>query len=223
VSFLNQLKSQASALQTEQSAQQTHHEANTRLTEAASFTAWLYVTDLAKQLNVIGPTGPTLSLNGKTPWPLMKLVDFRVDARKKKLRDKEVFDYIVMGWRIVPSDGTPLEGSVSANFPPDLHRIEERLSVGAVKHERVNVRHPEKNTLQAIRFDYMTEARGSVTITADHLEAKLAFRLANAQGFALLNASYPAEQIQSRLLDELAKLIVGQASSFCLNERPLCK
>ncbi|MDO8456854.1 MAG: hypothetical protein Q7T07_08080 [Burkholderiaceae bacterium] len=214
MSFLNQLKSQASAVQTAQSVQQTHSAANTRLTEAAAKTAWLYVTDLAKQLNVIGPSGPALSLDGKTPWPVMKLMAFRVDARKKKLRDQEVFDYIAMGWRIVPRDGAPVAGSVSANFPPDLQRIETRLSAGTVEHERVNVRHPEKNTLQAIRFDYLTEARGSLTISADHDAAKLAFRLANAQGFEIVNATYPADQIQSPVLDELAKLIVGQASRF---------
>lgn len=214
MSFLNQLKLQASALQAEQDAQQNHSEANTRLTEAASKTAWLYVTELAKQLNVIGPSGPQLSLDGKTPWPVMKLIDFRVDARKKKLRDQEVFDYIAMGWRIVPRDGAPIDGSVSANFLPDLQRIEARLSASAVRHERVHVRHPEKNTLQVIRFDYLTEARGSVTITADHDAAKLAFRLANAQGFELVNTAYGADQIQSPVLDELAKLIVGQASQF---------
>ena len=130
MSFLNQLKSQASALQTEQNAQQSYIEANTRLTEAASKTAWLYVAELVKQLNVIGPLGPQLSLDGKTPWPEMKLIDFRLDARKKKLRDQEVFDYIAMGWRMVPRDGAPVGGSVSANFPPDLQRIEARLAAG---------------------------------------------------------------------------------------------
>ncbi len=214
MSFLNQLKSQASALQTQQSAQQSHNAESTRLTEAAAQTVWLYVSELAKQLNVIGPQGPKLSLNGKTPWPDMKLVEFRVDARKKKLRDQEVFDYIVLGWHLVPCEGPPISGSVSANFPPDLNRIESRVSAGSIKHDRVNVRHPEKNTLQAIRFDYLTEARGSVTITADHDACSLAFRLANVQGFEVVNASYSAPQIQSQVLDELAKLIVGHPSSF---------
>lgn len=214
MSFLSQLKSQAHALQAEQSVHKNQHAESTRLTEAAAKTVWLYVADLAKQLNVIGPQGPALSLNGKTPWPDMKLIDFRVDARKKTLRDQEVFDYIVLGWRIVPRDGAPLSGSVSANFPPDLNRIESRLSVGFVQHERVNVRHPEKHTLQAIRFDYQTEARASVTVTADHDAGQLAFRLANVQGFEVANTIYPAPRIQSPVLDELAKLIVGQPSNF---------
>lgn len=214
MSFLDQLKSRANAMQSEQSAQQTHDEANVKLTEAASKTVLLYISELAKQLNVIEPAGPQLSLNGKTHWPAMKLVDFRVDARKKKLHDKEVFDYVVMAWRIVPRDGAPVAGSVSANFPPDLQRIESRLAAGSVKHERVNVRHPEKHTLQAIRFDYATEARGSITVTPDHLDSKMLFRIASAQSFAIEGTSYPASRIQSAVLDELAKMIVGQASNF---------
>lgn len=103
---------------------------------------------------------------------------------------------------------------MSANFPPDLQRIETRLSAGAVKHERVDVRHPEKNTLQAIRFDYSTESRGGVTITAHHDDAKLAFRLMGIQGFEIVHTSYAAAQIQPPVLDELAKLIVGQPSRF---------
>lgn len=214
MSFLNQLKSQATALQSEQSAQKNHSEANTQLTEAAAKTTWLYIAELAKQLNVIVPAGPQLGLDSRTPWPAMKLVEFRVDARKKQLRGQEVFDYIAMGWRIVPRDGGAVAGSVSANFPPDLQRIESRLSAGAVKHERINVRHPEKNTLQAIRFDYTTEARGGITITAQHDEGKLAFRLLSLQGLEVVNTSYSCAQIQTPVLDELAKLIVGQASRF---------
>lgn len=214
MSFLNQLKSQASALQQRQSADTERLEANAKTTEAACRTAWLYVSELAKQLNVIAPAGPTLNLDGKTPWPAMKLISFAADARKKKLRDQEVFDYIALGWRIVPTMGQPVGGSVSANFPPDLQRIESRITAGNVHHERVNVRHPEKNTLKEIRFDYVTESRGSVTITADHNEASLNFRLGCLSGFQVVNASYAADQIHSGVLDELAKLIVGESSTF---------
>ena len=95
MSFLDQLKSQANAVQSEQSAQQTHNEANVMLAEAASKTVWLYIIELAKQLNVIQPAGPKLSLDGKTHWPAMKLVDFRVDARKKKLLLDELAKMII--------------------------------------------------------------------------------------------------------------------------------
>ena len=48
MSFLNQLKSHASALQSEQSAEQIHTQESIRLTEAVAKTAWLYITELAK-------------------------------------------------------------------------------------------------------------------------------------------------------------------------------
>ncbi|MCJ0764993.1 hypothetical protein [Variovorax terrae] len=214
MSFLNQLKSQASALQDQQVAQQHNFAANLAQTERACKTVWYYLSDLAQQLNVIAPAGPRFTLDGKTPWPAMKLTGFRVDARRKQLGGQEVYDYVAMGWQIVPQQGAPVEGTVSVNFPPDLQRVETRLAHGGVKHERKEVRHPEKNSLLAIRFDYRTEARGSVSVTPDHERANLAFRLTNANGFDVVNVSWPAAQIQGAVLDELAKLIVAQPSRF---------
>jgi hypothetical protein len=214
MSFLNQLKSQASALQDQQRNQVQNFEASTAATENACNKAWAYLSDLARQLNVIEPPGPRFSLDGKVPWPTMKLVNFRADFRKKKLRDKEVFDYIAIGWEVIPQIGAPVGGSVSANFPPDLKRIETRLGAGNVKHERIEVRHPEKNTLLALRFDYLTEARGSVKVSADHENARLVFRVAGASGFEVIDTSWPAAQVQTSMLDELAKMMVAQPHTF---------
>ena len=214
MSFLNQLKSQASVLQRQQHGQVLNFEASTAQTETACQKAWSYLSDLARQLTVIEPPGPKFTLDGKTPWPAMKLTHFRADSRKKKLRDKEVFDYLAVGWQIVPQFGLPVGGSVSANFPPDLQRIEKRLAEGSVKHERFEVRHPEKNSLQALRFDYITEARGSVTVSADHDNAQLVFRVANANGFEITTTTWAAGQVQTNTLDELAKMIVAQPHRF---------
>lgn len=214
MSFLNQLKSQASALQSKQSQTQLNLEENTAQTEDACRFALQYLHDLAKHLNVIAPKAPRFSLDGKTPWPVMKLIDFRVDSRKKKLRDREAFDYFAIGWRVVPQVGQPVGGTVSVNFPPDLQRVEARLAMGPVKHERKEVRHPEKNTLLALQFEYITETRGNVVVTPDHDKAQLAFRLLNANGFEILNTTWPAAGVRAELLDELAKLIVGEPNRF---------
>jgi hypothetical protein len=215
VSFLNQLKSQAKALQTQQIEQRLDLEANTLQTETACRYALLYLQDLAQNLNVIQPSAPRFSLDGKTPWPAMKSADFHVDARKKMLAGREVYDYLAMGWRIVPRVGEPVAGIVSVNFPPDLQRVESRLAVGLVKHERKEVRHPVKNSLQAIEFEYVTETRGNVVITPDHGSATLAFRLVNTSGFGTMNTGWPAAKVKHELLDELAKLIVCESNSFC--------
>ena len=214
MSFLNQLKSQAKALQGEQAQRQLNLEENTANTEAACRCALPYLEDLARHLNVIGPAAPRFSLDGRTSWPAMKITDVRVDARKKLLRNREVFDYLAMGWRIVPQIGKPVGGTVTVNFPPDLQRVEARLAMGPVSHERKEVRHPEKNTLQAFQFEYVTETRGSVVVTPDHEKAVLAFRLLNATGFEIVNVVWPAARVKADVLDELAKLIVSEPNRF---------
>jgi hypothetical protein len=214
VSFLNQLKSQAKALQTQQTESQFNLEENTAQAEEACRFALPYLQDLARQLNVIEPKAPRFTLDGKTPWPAMKLTDFRVDSRKKTLRTREVFDYLAMGWRVVPQVGQPVAGTVTVNFPPDLQRVESRLAMGPVKHERKELRHPEKNTLQALQFNYITETRGNVVITADHDKGELAFRLMNGTGFEILNTTWPAGRVKVDVMDEFAKLIVGEPSRF---------
>ena len=55
---------------------------------------------------------------------------------------------------------------------------------------------------------------GTITITANHDEATLAFRLANVRAFEVLSVAYPADQVRYDLMDELAKLIVGESSTF---------
>jgi hypothetical protein len=214
VSFLNQLKSQANALQNQQSQTQANLEENAAQTEEACRFALPYLQDLARHLNVIAPNAARFTLDGKVPWPAMKLIEFRVDSRKKTLRNREVFDYFAMGWRVVPQIGEPIGGMVTVNFPPDLQRVESRLMLGPVKHERKEVRHPEKNTLQAIQFDYITETRGNVVVTPDHDKAELTFRFMNASGFGITNTTWPAAKIKADVLDELAKLLVGEASRF---------
>ncbi len=214
MSFLDQLKIQAGAVKSRQDQQQDVRDANTLATEQACVTVLLYLEQMVKQLNVIEPDGPSLTLDGKTPWPAMKLTGFQVDARRKTLKGREVVDYIGVAWQIVPRSGRPVTGSVSANFLPDLQRLEARLATGWVQHERHEIRHPEKNSLQLVRVDYTTQARGNVRVTPDHENAMLAFRLANLSGFGLANTSWPAAQLHAPVLDELAKMVCGQPSRF---------
>ncbi|MEO7548942.1 MAG: hypothetical protein ABI858_03425 [Pseudoxanthomonas sp.] len=214
MSFLNQLKSQARSLQGHKGDRHVEHERAHAGTEAGCRALLQYLEDLARQLNIIEPAAPILSLDGKTPWPPMKLTTFRVDARKKMISGREMFDYVAMGWSIVPQSGTSVNGTVTVNFPPDLERVESRLAMGLVRHERRELRHPEKNTLQALAFDYAAETRGNVTAVADHDQGLLAFRLLNVSGFGIANTSWPAIDARLDLLDELAKLIVSEQSRF---------
>lgn len=214
MSFLHQLKQQAQSLQSQQAAQVQDFSASTAATEAACQRLWQYLDDLHRQLNVIEPGAPALSLDGKSHWPAMKQTGFRFDARKKMLRDQEVFDYLALGWLLVPREAGAGKGQVRVNFPPDLERVERRLRVGHVPHERLEERHPQTNGLLAIVFEHEMAARASVVVTADHDQGLLRFRLAGVNGLEVAHTEYRTGQIGPAVLDELAKLIVCEVSSF---------
>jgi hypothetical protein len=214
MSFLNQLKSQASALRSEQEVGQRNLSERIDRTEAACATVAAYLRDLAAQLNVIEPPGARFSLDGKTPWPAMKLHSFNTDMRKKMLREKEVYDYAAMGWTISAKMGVGVGGSVSSSFVPEIEKIQQALNFAHIEHVRKDIRHPERKSLQSVRFDYTTQARGNVTVKADHEAGQLVFRLANANGFGITNTTIASERVDSNLMDELAKLILNQPSNF---------
>lgn len=214
MSFLQQLKNQAREVQNQQGAEVQTLEASAQAVEAACSTIWHYVADLAPQLNVIEPEAGKLSLDGKTPWPAMRLTDFRFDARKKDLRGREVTHHIGMGWRLVPKTAADERGSVSVNFPPELERVQARLAAGQVKHERLEQRHPDTNKLQAIIFEHDWAARASVTFTPEHDQGLLKVRVAAVAGFEVRQFTLTAAQVNVALMDELAKAIVGQPNAF---------
>lgn len=214
MSFLNQLKSQAKALQGERVSQEQGLEERTEATEQAGKLMLFYLQDLGRQLSVIEPAGPSFSLDGRTPWPAMKLVDFRVDARRKMLRNREVIDYVAMGWQIVPQIGEPVSGLVSVNFPIEMRRVEDRLAMGPIKHERREIRKPDNSALVEVRYEYLTQARGSVLATLDHDNGMVHWRLLNTAGFEIVQTTWPSARIEQALLDELARRLVGQPNTF---------
>ncbi|CAM3386060.1 hypothetical protein [Polaromonas hydrogenivorans] len=215
MSFLSELKSRANALQGLQLGAQRDLVAGTQACEVACRMALVYLQDLCAQLNVIQPPAPgAYSLDGKAPFPALVQRNFRCDARRKMLRNAEVFDYIGVGWDLLPATGLVATHTVTVNFPPDLERVTQRLSVGQIQHERKDQRHPETNKLLAYVFDYQTESRAFITLTPDHDTGCIAFRVSNVGGFGVLNTSYPGAQVTPRLLDELAKKLVGQPSRF---------
>lgn len=214
MSFLNQLKAQAQTVQQQQQGQQQDQAHRVESVERAALTTWRYLNELAAQLNVLKPDGPRLSLDGKTPWPAMQSSEFRVDVRRKLLHRNEVIDFISMGWRLLPKMGVVVQGAVSANFMPEMERIEAQLHAANVSFERVEKRIPPRNALQSVRYDYQTEARASLRIVADHDAGELVFRMVGLTAFDVVTKRIEASRVQAPLLDELAKLLVGNASSF---------
>lgn len=214
MSFLNQLKSQAQSVQAQQVVEAHGRSARIEAVERVTQRAWRYLDELAAQLRILQPDGPRLSADGKTPWPAMKASDFRTDARKKMLDGKEVFDYAIMGWTLSPKMGVVVQGSVSAVLMAEVQAIEARLASGQVQFEKVEKRVPPRNALESVRFTYATQARGTVHLKPDHEQGQVLVRLSCVTGLESRTQTWHALDFDEALLDELAKLVVGQDNRF---------
>jgi hypothetical protein len=215
MSFLSELKRRANALQGLELGAQRDLTAGTQACEQACRVALAYLQDMCAQLIVIQPPAAgAYSLDGKVPFPALAQRNFRCDARRKMLRNAEVCDYIGVGWDLLPVIGPVATHTVTVNFPPDLERVTQRLSVGQIQHERKDLRNPDSGKLLAYVFDYQTKSRAFITLTPEHATGCIAFRVTNVGGFGVLNTTYPAAQVTTGLLDELAKKLVGQPSRF---------
>jgi len=214
MSFLQQLKNQAQDLQAKEGQVVQHLDAHVTATEQACQRVWHYLSDLAAQLNIIQPASRDISLDGKHKWPAMKLSDFRFDARKKILRQREVTEHLALGWRIVPVAPTRERGRVSVNFPPELERVENRLRAGKILHERLEQRHPDTHKLLAVVFEHDLAVRAGMVFTPDHDQARMGVRVMCVNGLVTTQVDVPVSQIGTAWLDDLAKAVVGQPSSW---------
>lgn len=213
--FLQQLRQEAAQLQAERGQALRTQEAQVAATEEACTAIWQFLRELSASLNVIEPPAAEWTLDGKAMWPPLKQTRFRFDARRKRLHDREVFDYLVIGWEIEPQDPQlPRRACVSVNFLPELQRVEQRLQAGQIRHERKEERHPDKGGLLALHFEHERVARASVLFTPDHERGVLNLRLSCVGGMEVVTAQRGAHEFTAELLDELAKRVVGQPSTF---------
>ena len=211
VGFLDDLKRQADALKAQQTGDSAVLARNSALAEAACKTVFSYFNTLAAQLDVLRPASPArFALDRQNTFDGLKLSDFRIDSRRKRLRNDEVFDHVVMHWQL--RSGRELQ--LMKDFLPDIERLESRLRQSGAKVDHESVRNAENGKLQGMRYSFVADFVASVRATPDHDAGRLHFQLHNLDGFEAVSVEFPAFEIGSARLDELARWLVGQPHAF---------
>lgn len=211
VSFLDDLKRQAEALQAQQNTDAAALARNTALTESACKTVFGYFNTLAAQLEVLKPVSPTrFPLDRQNTVDGLRLLDFRSDSRRKTLRGEEVFDHLVMHWRLVSGRAMQL----TKDFLPDMEKLEARLRQGGAEVDAQTLRHPDNGKLQGKRYVFVADFFGMVRATPLHDTGRVQFQVNNIDGFESVSLELPATEVGSARLDELARWIVGQPHGF---------
>ncbi len=209
--FLDDLKRRAEAAKARQTVDVATLERHVRLADAACRTVSTYLHSLAQQLNVLMPESPlAFELDARHVARGLRLCDFRADARLGRFGTWEVFDHVAIGWRLRSGEAFQID----KDFPVDWERLEARLAAGGVQCAPEPVRHPDTGKLAAMRYAFVADFHGWVRVVPEHEHARLRFTLHDLEPFETLEASFPATEVGTERLDELARWIVGEPQRF---------
>jgi hypothetical protein len=211
VGYLEDLKRQADDLLAQQRQDIGALQRNTLLTDAACQTTSRYLATLARQLNVLQPVSKTVwRLDRKTSFSQLRFTDFRADARMKKLRDAEVFDRVVLNF--AAKTGTRV--TLAKDFPPEIEKLESRLRQCGAEYDSEVIRDPDTGKFVEKRFDLVADFQSSIRVLPDHDSGRIVFHVANLDGFETVSVVFPAFEVGSARLDELARWINGEPHAF---------
>jgi hypothetical protein len=211
MSFLNDLKRQADALKTQNTEDAALLARNAALVEGACKAVWQYWLDLAQQLNVLQPVPPLrFSLDKATAIDQLKRGDFQVDARRKQHRGQEVFEHVVI--HAVQKTGRML--TMRKDFPPEIERLEARLRQAGITPDTKWVRNEDNGRLEEVIFNFKADVTLIARLLPDHDQGLVRFQLNNFDSLETVTAEFPAREVGSELLDQLARWMVGQPNDF---------
>ncbi len=209
--FLDDLKRQADAAKAAQQTDTGALERNALLTDAACRTAGAYFGTLAQQLNVLRPRSKVVfRLDRRHVFEGLQLGDFRADARRKKLRGADVFGHVALRWKL--ASGTRL--SLAKNFIPDIEQLESRLRRSGAQVQTEAVRNPVTAKLQEMRYELVADFEAAINITPEHDVGRLRFELINLDGFETVTVEFPAFEVGTARMDELARWVMGEPHGF---------
>jgi hypothetical protein len=211
VSFLDDLKRQAEAAKAQQQTDSASAERNTLLADIACKTAFTYLSTLAQQLEVLQPVSKsTYVLDKRHSFNGLRMGEFRVDARRKRVRDAEVFDHVALQCKL--KSGQAL--AITKDFLPDIERLEPRLRQCGAQVNSEAVRNPANGKLLEMRYRLVADFVLTVRVSPDHERGRVRFQLANLDGLETVTVEFPAFEIGTARLDELARWLVGEPNDF---------
>jgi hypothetical protein len=212
--FLDELRAQAEAVQSRRREDEADFERHALATDEACKRAFHYWLDLARQLDVLRPPVPGRYafdarhvLDG--PAEGLRFEDFQVDARRMRLRGLELYDHAVIGCRV--RGGRRI--ALAKDFPAEIERLDARLAQAGV----VVAGEPQRDEagrLREMRYDFEAEVHVGVRLVPEHAAARVRFDCRNLEGLATIGIEFAAADVDTALLDELARWWLGRPNGF---------
>ena len=197
-------------VRTHEDVRRSVHAENVQLVEDAMRRTFLYLHDVLEQLKVIKPVNPVIyRLPGIADLCDLTYADSFVTYRTKLVDDKEHYDRI----ELFITWGSTEELVIERDMPAAAEKV--RLLLW-----RANARFAEdeqRGPLGAVvltRFRLPKTMRMSATLRADYAERRLVMIAKNLMRVGGDDFAFPADACSEKLLEDFARLLMGQPSEF---------
>ena len=217
--LLDDLKRQADMARTHDSLQKSLREENVRAVEEAMHRTFLYLLDLFKQLAILKPANPiNYSLTGIGELKGLGWGEAFVDGRKKKVAERDVYDYIDF-WIKWTQPGTL---TVERDMPQSIAKVRDFLWANNIKFSEEEKKN-ELRSLVKVIFTIPKAITVDFTLKADHENRRLLFFGKNCMRLGMDDFAVPADEMTEPVVEELAKMLIAQPSEFAKKYRTVLK
>ncbi len=208
--LLDDLKRQADMVRTHDSLQRSNLQENSRAVDEAMHRAFLYLLELFKQLEVLKPANSIVyQIEGVGALKDMKYAGAFVDPRKKKFAERDVYDYMdfYVKW------AAPASMVVERDMPHTIKKVRDMLWLYNIKFTEVETK-STYGSISKVRFTIPVAMTVNFTLRADIEGRRLLFYGKNALQLGIDDFVVPADELSDEVLEELAKLLIGQRNNF---------
>jgi hypothetical protein len=206
--LLDDLKKQADMVKSQQLSQQSMLQESIKLVEVKMNQTFLYLNDLFKQLAVLRPKNPMVySIPGIGDFQNLAFAESFIDYRKKKISDKDYYDTITFFVRWASPESLVIE----RDMPATMQKVRDVLWSFGLKFIEEEIKKPGGG-FQKMKFTLPCAITCDIAISADHENARLVVKGKHFLRLGAEELRIPAEDVNEALLEEFAKMLIGQAT-----------
>jgi hypothetical protein len=210
VGLLDDLKKKADALQTQQQSEDQLRQADIEEVDKALRQTFRYLDELLKQLVVVKPeNASTFALPGIGEMKALKFSESFINYRQKREGEREVFDYVALFIKWTTTN----ELTVVRDLPPAVEKLRRQLDEYNLKYT-IKEDFNDRRSLTKAAFSITPLVRSDVEIRGLYGQGKLRIEAKNLLRFGADFFTVPARDIGEPVLEELARMLLGESSGF---------
>ncbi len=206
--LLDDLKKQAEVIKTQKLSQDSMRRESIKLVEVKMGQTFLYLNDLLKQLAVLRPANPTIySVPGIGDLRNLGFAESFIDYRKKRIADRDYYDVITLFIRWA----SPATLSLERDMPGTMQKVRDVLWNFGMKFTEEEIKRPGGG-FQKMQFTVLSTITCDIAINADYENCRLVVKGKNFMRLGTDELRIPAGDVNETLLEEFAKMLLGEPS-----------